>query len=195
MKTKLCLQLNSYKAPCCPHWEHCIAIVPVLFKVCCICSAMPTYFVVATVTIVSNPAGTQDSGSNDTYDYPILSSVTLTCMATASDGSTPTAINYQWNTTGCYTNPAHNSGNPTCFPTNQTTQSVTGNNLTAEDAGTITCTATIGGVDYTSGPLTLRISGLSICYNMHVCSCCSSLLANHCMPHQRKEWHQSHNKN
>ena len=88
-----------------------------------------------------------------------MSSVTLTCRATASDGSTPTVTNYQWNTTRCYTNPAHNSGNPTCFPTGQITQNVTGNDLTAEDAGTITCTATIGGVDCTSEPLTLRISG------------------------------------
>ena len=109
--------------------------------------------------IVSNPAGTPVSGSTNTFDYPILSSVTLTCMVITSDGSTFTVTNYQWNTTGCYTNTAHNSGNPTCFPTGQTTQSVTGNDLTAEDAGTITCTATIGGIDYTSEPLTLRISG------------------------------------
>ena len=80
-------------------------------------------------------------------------------MVTSSDGSTPAVTNYQWNTTGCYTNPAHNSGNPACFPTGQTTQNVTDNDLTAEDAGTITCTVTIGGVDYTSGPLTLRILG------------------------------------
>ena len=84
-------------------------------------------------------------------------------MATASDGSTPTVTNYQWNTTGCYTNPAHNSGNPACFPTGQTTQIVTDNDLTAEDAGTITCTATIGGVNYTSGSLLLHISGKCIC--------------------------------
>ena len=109
--------------------------------------------------IVSNPAGTLVSGSTNTFDYPILSSVTLTCMVITSDGSTPTVTSYQWNTTRCYTNTAHNSGNPTCFPTGQTTQSVTGNDLTAEDAGTITCIATIGGVDYTSEPLTLRISG------------------------------------
>ena len=111
------------------------------------------------VTVVSNPAGIEVSESTNTFDYPILSSVTLTCMVTSSDGSTFTVTNYQWDTTGCYTNTAHNSGNPTCFPTGQTTQSVTENDLTAEDAGTITCTATIDGVDYTSEPLTLRISG------------------------------------
>jgi len=124
---------------------------------------LPVFFSIdITVTIVSNPAGTPVSGSTNTFDYPILSSVTLTCTVTTSDGSTLTVTNHQWNTTGCYTNPAHNSGNPTCFPTGQNTQSITGNDLTAEDAGTITCTATIGGVDYTSEPFTLRISGIYI---------------------------------
>ena len=80
-------------------------------------------------------------------------------MVTSSDGSPFRVTDYQWNTTGCYTNPAHNNGNPTCFPTGQTTQSVTENDLTAEDAGTITCTATIDGIDYTSESFTLRISG------------------------------------
>ncbi|XP_065911372.1 cell adhesion molecule-related/down-regulated by oncogenes-like isoform X2 [Dysidea avara] len=119
---------------------------------------------VITVTIVSAPAGTPVSGSTNTYDYPILSSVTLTCMVTSSDGSILNVTNYQWDTTGCYTHPAHNNGNPVCFPTGQTTQSVTGNDLTAEDAGTVTCTVTIGGVDgdYTSGPLTLHISGIAM---------------------------------
>ena len=82
-------------------------------------------------------------------------------MVTSSDGSTFTVTNYQWDTTGCFTNNARNT--PTCFPTGQTTQSVTGNNLLAEDAGTITCAVTIGVVDYTSDPLTLRISGISLC--------------------------------
>ena len=76
----------------------------------------------------------------NTFDYPILSNVTLTCMVTPTP---PTNATYQWNTT-----------------TGQTTQNVTGNNLLAEDTGTITCTTTIGGDDYTSGPLTLRISGV-----------------------------------
>ena len=110
-----------------------------------------------TATIVSTPVGTPVSGSTNTFDYPILSSVTLTCMVTSSNGSTFTVTNYQWDTTGCFTNILHNT--PTCFPTGQTTQSVTGNNLLAEDACTITCTATIGGEDYTSDEFTLRISG------------------------------------
>ena len=118
-------------------------------------------FLVPVVTIVSNPAGTPVSGSTNTFDYPILSSVTLTCMVTSSDGSTFTVTNYQWDTTGCYTNNRINT--PICFPHDQTTQSITGINLLAKDAGTITCAVTISGVDYTSDPLTLRISGISLC--------------------------------
>ena len=109
-------------------------------------------------TIISSPAGTPVSGSANTFDYPILSSVTLTCMVTSSDGSPFAVTNYRWNTAGCFTNDRHNT--PTCFPAGHTTQSVTDNNVLAEDAGTITCTATIGSVYYTSGPLTLRISGI-----------------------------------
>ena len=107
-----------------------------------------------TVTIVSTPAGTPVSESNCTFDYPILSNVTLTCMV---DPSPPASATYLWNTRGCY---ANSRGEISCFPTGQTTQNVTGNDLLAEDAGTITCTATIGDDDYTSGPLTLRISGI-----------------------------------
>ena len=69
------------------------------------------------------------------------------------------SVTYQWNTTGCYTNSKFTPSNPECFPHGQTTQSVTGNDLNAEDAGTITCTVTISGSDYTSEPYTLRISG------------------------------------
>ena len=39
------------------------------------------------VTIVSNPAGTPVSGFTNTFDYPILSSVTLTCDVTLNDTS------------------------------------------------------------------------------------------------------------
>jgi len=108
-----------------------------------------------TVTIVSNPAGRLVGGS--TYDYPVLSSVTLTCMV---DPSPPGGATYQWNTGGCFTN--GHIITPTCFPTGQTTQSVTGNSLLAHDAGTISCAVTIGSDAYTSGPLTLRISGICI---------------------------------
>jgi len=120
----------------------------------CICFVV-VYGQTYAVTIVSNPAGTLVSGS--TYDYPVLSSVTLTCMV---DPSPPAGTTYQWNTGRCFTN-GHIT-TPKCFPTDQTTQNVTVNNLLAHDAGTITCTVTISGVDCTSGPLTLRISGICI---------------------------------
>ena len=112
------------------------------------------FLLVPTISIVSSPAGTPVSES--TSYYPILSSVTLTCMA---DPSPVINVSFSWNTTRCYTNNDYNNGVPGCFPHNQVTQNVTGNDLTAEDAGTITCTVTISGRDYTSKPFTLRISG------------------------------------
>ena len=129
--------------------------------------------------IVTNPAGTLVSGSTNTFDYPILSNVTLTCNVTLSDGSTPMMTNYQWNTTGCFANNFHNT--PTCFPTDQTTQSVTGNNLLAKDAGTITCTVTINDESFTSESLTLRISGTAqiiIYLSVHMISCIIYLIQN-----------------
>ena len=98
-----------------------------------------------------------------------MSSVTLTCNVAADDGLPVTVTSYRWNTTGCYTHPNRNNGNPTCFPDGQTTQSVTDNDVTAEDAGTITCTVTISGSDYTSGPFTLRISGEQLVYCVIAC--------------------------
>ena len=98
-----------------------------------------------------------------------MSNVTLTCNVAADDGLPVTVTSYRWNTGGCYTHPNHNNGNPTCFPDGQTTQSVTDNDVTAEDAGTITCTVTISGSDYTSGPFTLRISGEQQVYCVIAC--------------------------
>ena len=112
-----------------------------------------------TVTIISSPAGTPVNGSNNTFDYPILSNVTLTCNVISDDGFSFNITSYQWNTEGCYTNPNFNDGNPSCFPEGQTTQNVTDDDVTAEDAGTITCTVTINNINYTSEPFTLRISG------------------------------------
>jgi len=81
-------------------------------------------------------------------------------MVTSSDGSPITVTNYRWNTGRCFTNNYNTT--PGCFPTGQTTPNVTGNNLLAEDAGTITCTVTIDGESFTSKPLTLHISGTVI---------------------------------
>ena len=118
------------------------------------------------VTIVSSPAGTPVSGSNNTFDYPILSNVTLTCMVEPIPSSSG---NYQWDTTGCYTNSKFTPSNPECFPRGQTSQTVTDNDLNAEDAGTITCTVTISGNDYTSEPFTLRISSEQLVYCVITC--------------------------
>ena len=98
-----------------------------------------------------------------------MSSVTLTCNVAADDGLPFTVTSYQWNTAGCYTHPNRNNGNPACFPDGQTTQNVTDNDVNAEDAGTITCTVTINGSDYTSGPFTLRISGEQLVYCVIAC--------------------------
>ena len=98
-----------------------------------------------------------------------MSSVTLTCNVAADDGLPFTVDSYQWDTTQCYTHPDRNSGNPNCFPDGETTQTVTDDDVTAEDAGTITCTVTISGSDYTSGPFTLRISGEQLVYCVIAC--------------------------
>ena len=79
------------------------------------------------------------------------------------------SVTYRWNTAGCYINSKFTPGNPQCFPRGQTSQSVTGNNLNAEDAGTITCTARISGRNYTSEPFTLRISGEQLVYCVITC--------------------------
>ena len=139
------------------------------------CITQDHYFTAPTVTIVSTPAGTPVSGSANTFYYPILSNVTLTCVV---DPLPSTNITYQWNTAGCYTNSRYNNGEPGCFPHNQTTQSVTGHNLTAEDAGTISCTATVDDVCFFSEPLTLEISGTYVlcymCINVDAARNCTS---------------------
>jgi len=120
------------------------------------------------ITITSNPAGTPIDGQTNTFNYPVLSSVTMTCEVALSTGGILTGFAiYRWDTRRCYTNTEYNSGNPGCFPHSQATQTVTDNDLTAEDAGTISCTATIGGMDYTSDPLVLCISGELHVYTKH----------------------------
>ena len=82
------------------------------------------------------------------------------------DPSPPASATYQWNTGGCFTNDHHIT--PTCFPTGQTTQTITDNSLLAEDAGIIACTVNIGGVGYCSNLLTIRVSGM-ICVTISMC--------------------------
>jgi len=82
-------------------------------------------------------------------------------MVTNYNGTpvTDAVFKYKWNTTGCYRNNAFNSGTPRCFPHGKTNQTITGGNLTAKDAGTITCEVTDLIATRTSMPLTLRLSG------------------------------------
>ena len=109
------------------------------------------------VTIVTEPPGIPVTGTTITFDYPILTRVNMTCNVTTPDGSPVTATSYRWTGTNCYTNP---DVNDPCFYDGQTGQTITDSNgVLSQDAGTVTCTATVDGVDYTSEPLTLRISG------------------------------------
>ena len=95
-----------------------------------------------------------------------MSNVTLTCMVNPTPSS---SVTYQWNTDHCYTHTRFTGGNPQCFPHGQTIQSVNASNLLAHDAGTINCTVTISGSDYTSEPFTLRISGEQLVYCVITC--------------------------
>ena len=110
------------------------------------------------VTIVTDPEGTPVNGSNNTFDYPLLTNVSLLCMATTSDGSLVTVNSYSWTATNCY-NRTGGVQIPCFYSSGRTGYNITGDNLLASDAGTVICTATFGGFDFTSDPLTLRISG------------------------------------
>ena len=114
------------------------------------------------ISIIRSPAGIPVSGLHNTIYYPILSNVTLTCLVM---DEIDTVTSYWWNT-DCYTNSAYNDGNPSCFPHDKTTQNVTGTSLTAEDSGTISCVVNINGVNISSDPLTIRISGMLLIYDV-----------------------------
>ena len=110
------------------------------------------------VTIVTDPKGTLVNGSINTFDYPVLTSVSLLCMATIEDGSSVTTASYSWTATNCY----HRTGgvqSPCFYSGGRTGYNITYNSLLAQDAGTVSCTVTFGSVSFTSDPLTLRISG------------------------------------
>ena len=118
-----------------------------------------------TVTIVTEPEGTPVNGSNNTFDYPILTSVSLMCIVTIPGVSSITATSYSWTATDCYN---HTDGvdSPCFYSGGRTGNIITEDSLLAPDAGTVTCTATIAGVDFTSDPLTLRISSKHLMYLM-----------------------------
>ena len=122
------------------------------------------------VTIVTDPPGIPVTGTTNTFDYPILTRVNLTCYVTTPDGSPVTATSYRWTGTNCYT--GSGGVNDPCFYDGQTGQTITDSNgVLAPDAGTVICTATVAGVDYTSEPLTLRISGEQLIKIMRKSTC------------------------
>ena len=110
------------------------------------------------VTIVTDPEGTPVNRSNNAFDYPILTNVSLLCMATMPDGSPLIVTSYSWTATNCYN---HTGGvdDPCFYSGGHTGNNITDNSILAPDAGTVTCTATIGSTSFTSEPLILRISG------------------------------------
>ena len=82
------------------------------------------------------------------------------CMATAVDGSSVTVTSYSWTASDCYSRTG--GVQDPCFysvgnPTGQNISTSTG--LLTPDTGIVSCTATINGMDHTSDPLSLRISG------------------------------------
>ena len=115
------------------------------------------YLTGVNVNIVTDPVGTPVSGSDNTFDYPILTSVSLLCMVTTSDGSSAIVTSYSWTATNCYD--YNGAVDDPCFYSGGTGYNITGNSLLAPDAGTVTCTVTVGSASFTSDPLTLRISG------------------------------------
>ena len=111
------------------------------------------------INVVSSPDGVPVSGADNTFEYPVLSSVELTCRVDPPTDP-DVSVDYSWNTIRCYTHSRYNGKNCNSFlSTSMMTQSVTGFELTAKDAGTVTCTAQIYGDEYTSKPFTLHISG------------------------------------
>ena len=111
-----------------------------------------------TVKIITDPAGIPVDGQPNTYDYPILTNVTLMCMVTPVNGPLTTVISYRWKAMDCYVK-SRRKGDLCFYANGMTGQNITGIDLSAKDKGTVTCTATIDDIEYTSDSLTLRISG------------------------------------
>ena len=80
------------------------------------------------------------------------------CMVAPANVSSHTVTSYHWTAMDCYNN-SNGVKDPCFYSGSKTGQNITGYDLLAQDAGTVNCTATIDGVNYTSDPLTLRISG------------------------------------
>ena len=78
------------------------------------------------------------------------------CMVTPANVN---VTSYHWTAINCYNHTKKGVDDPCFYSGNKTGHNITGHDLLAQDAGTVTCTVVIDGVNYTSNPLTLRISG------------------------------------
>ena len=107
------------------------------------------------VAIVTDPNGILVDGE---YNYPILTSIILSCNATQTDGTPITGASYSWRDHGCYTN-SHGVQDPCFYDGYATGYNFTGDNLLAQDAGNVSCSAFVNGIYYTSHLLRIRISG------------------------------------
>ena len=122
---------------------------------------IPTFIYVGvnvqSINIVTNPIGLPVAGQINTFDYPILTNVTLMCIVASSNGSLVTAISYNWMATDCYSNTV--GGTKNCFYSrSHARQNFTGYDLLAKDAGTVECEAIID-EEACYSQLTLRVSG------------------------------------
>lgn len=139
----------------------------------------------ADARIESSPSGDPVTGSSNTFVYPILSTVTLSCITNPPPPQS-FGVTYMWNTLQCYTNYNYDNWAPeNCFPYGRTTSAVIIEDARAEHAVTITCTVTYDGMSVTSDPFTLHISGavcvsiFKTCFKLcvyhsldiHICRC------------------------
>ena len=108
---------------------------------------------------MTDPAGVAVDGQPNTFDFPILTNVTLMCVVKGTlediSSGTNTVFSYHWDAINC----TNSTTDPCFYSQDQTSQNITGSNLLAQDAGTVKCIATVNGSNYSSNPLTLRISG------------------------------------
>ena len=96
------------------------------------------------VSIITDPPGFPVDENNNTIEYLIGSDLNLTCLVTPTP---PANSEFSWN---CSTG---------CFADMRMEQTINVTNLNAMDSGSITCSLTVGDLDYHSEPLDLLVTG------------------------------------
>ena len=105
-----------------------------------------------TVTIITDPLV---DDANNTFEFPVGSNLTLTCMVTPSP---PSDSEFSWS---CSTG---------CFVDMEIEQSVKITELEITDSGELNCSVIIDDVEYTSESIELRVIGKYTCiYNTNAC--------------------------